>query len=363
MPGCGGLAGQAEPVVLTRGDVERLDAVEAGNSRDGHDVPAQLDDVAFTTDDWLGLLKPMGDSPSVRSARTWKRISGMVAVISGIALVVVTFSSGGPIADERVNLETSAGSDSASDRAGGDPDDSGSMLPLRLGDGVDVELPSSPEAAFLGLVATPSSVVGSEDSTTTTTVQTTTTAGWSEPVIPPESDWVDAGNGVVVPDVLLRIRYCESTNNYKAAHTVSSARGAYQFLTKSWGWYGHAARYGVASADQAAPAQQDEAAVLTLRRDGTRPWLASWSCWGSGDLPANYATAGPPPQPTTTSTTADATSSSSGSVTTDTSSPSTTATTSSTETTASTSTSESTTSTDPSTTTSDSTGSTTSEAA
>ncbi len=137
---------------------------------------------------------------------------------------------------------------------------------------------------------------------------TTTTTGRVEPTIEPEAEWVDAGHGVAVPDVLLRIRFCESTNHYQAAHRVSSARGAYQFLTKSWNWYGHAARYGVASADQATPAQQDEAAVLTLRQSGTRPWAASRHCWASESINPNYATFRPATTTTavttTTSTTA-----------------------------------------------------------
>ena len=82
----------------------------------------------------------------------------------------------------------------------------------------------------------------SNTSSTSTTLATTTTLGWAQLPIPPESEWVDSGNGVAVPGVLLRIRYCESTNDYTAAHAVSSARGAYQFLTRSWEWYGHAAR-------------------------------------------------------------------------------------------------------------------------
>lgn len=91
--------------------------------------------------------------------------------------------------------------------------------------------------------------------------------------------WVDAGHGVFVPPILLRIRFCESTNSYVAANPRSSARGAYQFLTGSWRAYGHAARYGVPQAHLATPAQQDEAALLTWQADGTRPWNASRHCW------------------------------------------------------------------------------------
>ncbi len=92
--------------------------------------------------------------------------------------------------------------------------------------------------------------------------------------------WVNAGHGVYVPPILIQIRRCESGGNYLAANPRSSARGAYQFLLSSWAAYGHAQRYGVFEAHRATPAQQDEAAVITWKRDGTRPWYASRSCWG-----------------------------------------------------------------------------------
>lgn len=160
---------------------------------------------------------------------------------------------------------------------------------------------------------------------------TTTTTAWVEPTIPPESEWVDAGNGFMVPDLLLRIRFCESTNNYQAANSSSTARGAYQFLNGSWDWYGHAARTGVAQAHLATPAQQDESALLTLQSQGTTPWLASRDCWASEDIDPRYATAKPKPtNPTTTtvqddgSSTTEATGDTSTSTSTDDSTPETT---------------------------------------
>ncbi len=349
-------------VLTARGDVELLDPMgETGDSerRDEIDIPAVDDDIAFTTGDWLGLLKPMGTpmgAPEGDGPKRWRRLSAMVAAISGIALAVTTFSLGGPVANEVVSLATSAGAADSNDGNDQGGDEAGLAVPKVDDD--EIALLVSAEMAVLSRLAPPD--------TTSTTEATTTTVGWSEPVIPPESEWVNTGNGVMVPDVLLRIRFCESTNNYQARHAVSSARGAYQFLTKSWEWYGHAARYGVASADLATPAQQDEAALRTLQRDGTRPWLASWGCWGSDSIPSNYATAKPRPQPTTTSTTeANTTSSEStdttadGSTSSSESTSSTQASTSSTtDTTTSSSTSESTTSTTSgSTTSSDSTGS------
>jgi hypothetical protein len=95
-----------------------------------------------------------------------------------------------------------------------------------------------------------------------------------------KAGWVDAGHGVFVPPIMLEVRRCESTHNYTAANLRSSARGAYQFLTGSWVWYGHAARYDAPQAHFATPAQQDEAAALTWLADGTAPWNASRHCWG-----------------------------------------------------------------------------------
>lgn len=125
---------------------------------------------------------------------------------------------------------------------------------------------------------------------------------WIEPKIEPESEWVDSGNGVRLPDILLRIRFCESTNNYAAAHTNSSARGAYQFLTMSWEYYGHADRYGVPEAHLAKPAQQDEAALITFEAQGARPWAESRACWDDPNIDPRYRTAGPPPASATTTT-------------------------------------------------------------
>lgn len=92
--------------------------------------------------------------------------------------------------------------------------------------------------------------------------------------------WVDAGHGVWVPKILIDIRFCESRHSYTAKNSRSTASGGYQFLNSSWAAYGHAARYGVRRAMDATPAQQDEAALMTWERDGTRPWYASRHCWG-----------------------------------------------------------------------------------
>jgi len=116
--------------------------------------------------------------------------------------------------------------------------------------------------------------------TTTTAPPTTAAPTTAAPTTAANNGYVNAGHGVYVPPILLEIRRCESGGNYNAANPYSSARGAYQFLTGSWAAYGHAARYGVSQAHLATNAQQDEAALITWQRDGTRPWAASRNCWG-----------------------------------------------------------------------------------
>jgi len=100
------------------------------------------------------------------------------------------------------------------------------------------------------------------------------------PTVATPTGWVDLGHGIWGPAILVEIRRCESGGNYTVKNKTSSARGAYQFLTSSWEWYGHAERYHAAVASDALPWQQDEAAVFTWQRSGTRPWAASQHCWG-----------------------------------------------------------------------------------
>ena len=83
-----------------------------------------------------------------------------------------------------------------------------------------------------------------------------------------------------LPAVLVAIRECESGGSYAAENPTSTASGGFQYLDSSWRSYGYAARYGVARASMASPAQQDEAALDTLARSGTTPWNASRGCWG-----------------------------------------------------------------------------------
>lgn len=150
--------------------------------------------------------------------------------------------------------------------------------------------PSAEESSSTAAGETPepapdeSETTAAEDPSTTEPTTETAVAEPTTTTAPPETTaaaggWVDTGNGVLVPPVLLAIRYCESRDNYTAANPASSARGGYQFLTGSWAGYGHKDRYGVSQAHLATPAQQDEAALITWQADGTRPWNASRSCW------------------------------------------------------------------------------------
>lgn len=90
--------------------------------------------------------------------------------------------------------------------------------------------------------------------------------------------------GVAVPPLLTRIRWCESRNNYRAQNRRSTASGAYQMLRGTWrSWsraYGAdvgAGRYRAAK--DAPPHVQDVVAVRAFRAQGTRPWNASKRCW------------------------------------------------------------------------------------
>lgn len=141
---------------------------------------------------------------------------------------------------------------------------------------------SAAPAADAATVEQASGTTETSETTPTTVEQTTTTAPptTAAPTTAANNGFVNAGHGVFVPPILLEIRRCESGGNYQAANPYSSARGAYQFLTGSWAAYGHAARYGVSQAHLATNAQQDEAALITWQRDGTRPWNASRHCWG-----------------------------------------------------------------------------------
>lgn len=79
---------------------------------------------------------------------------------------------------------------------------------------------------------------------------------------------------LVLPDILIKIRYCESKDDYTAQNSRSTASGAFQFIDGTWNNYG-----GYAKAKLAPAFIQDEYAFLTYQKEGTKPWNASKHCW------------------------------------------------------------------------------------
>ncbi len=77
-----------------------------------------------------------------------------------------------------------------------------------------------------------------------------------------------------LPPIMLRVRWCESRNNYTAESRRSTASGAWQFLDSSWARYA-----GYARAMDAPPEVQDQKALNVYNAVGTRPWNASRRCW------------------------------------------------------------------------------------
>lgn len=77
-----------------------------------------------------------------------------------------------------------------------------------------------------------------------------------------------------LPAVLLRIRWCESRDDYRAENPTSTASGAFQVIDGTWGGYG-----GYSHASHAPRAVQDAFALRLYRQRGTQPWNASRKCW------------------------------------------------------------------------------------
>jgi hypothetical protein len=77
-----------------------------------------------------------------------------------------------------------------------------------------------------------------------------------------------------LPAVLLRIRHCESHDNYRARNQHSSASGAWQILDGTWDRF-----RGYRRAVHAPRAVQDAKALALFADRGTQPWNASRRCW------------------------------------------------------------------------------------
>ena len=68
-------------------------------------------------------------------------------------------------------------------------------------------------------------------------------------------------------EILAKIRFCETRNNYAAVSASGRYRGAYQFDQVTWEAIG-----GTGDPAAASPAQQDALALSLLRMRGTAPW-------------------------------------------------------------------------------------------
>lgn len=259
-------------------------------------APEPLATGEFRFDDDIGEPSTDSDQFLLDAANNGRRVRIVAAVVAVVALVVIAISLFPSGSGSGTNVLTRAAALNEVNNLSSSttPPTSARPSPSTTGSG---------DGPVSGIVDSMEDVTEQLGPLTSITVP----EGWVEPLVEPESEWIDGGNGVLLPDLLLRIRFCESTNNYNSSHVVSSARGAYQFLTMSWEWYGHAARYGVAAANLATPAQQDEAALLTFQQDGARPWAESRKCWDDRNIDSRYLTARPapsattvPPAPTTT---------------------------------------------------------------
>lgn len=78
----------------------------------------------------------------------------------------------------------------------------------------------------------------------------------------------------MLPAILLRIRRCESHDDYRAHSALSTASGAFQVLDGTWNRYA-----GYRRAADAPRAVQDAQAFALYRDRGTQPWNASRGCW------------------------------------------------------------------------------------
>jgi hypothetical protein len=98
---------------------------------------------------------------------------------------------------------------------------------------------------------------------------------------------------IVIPRRLRVIRWCEAgsylglpflSTNYRAfTHGFNGSSGGYQILRSTWRSWARSSGKGFryAAAYLAPPDVQDWVALWGFTHNGTRPWNASRSCWGS----------------------------------------------------------------------------------
>lgn len=77
-----------------------------------------------------------------------------------------------------------------------------------------------------------------------------------------------------LPALLLRIRRCESHDDYHAQNPRSTASGGWQILDSTWQRY-----KGYRRAVDAPRSVQDEKALTLYAQRDTEPWRASQGCW------------------------------------------------------------------------------------
>ena len=76
-------------------------------------------------------------------------------------------------------------------------------------------------------------------------------------------------------ELLNTIVICESGWKNSAQNKTSSAGGLFQFLDSTW------SRYSSPSWDKYDPYQNIDAGIALFKKEGTKPWLESFSCWSS----------------------------------------------------------------------------------
>lgn len=87
-----------------------------------------------------------------------------------------------------------------------------------------------------------------------------------------------------LPPLLVRIRFCESTDNYNARNPervywhgkyIGNASGGFQIVDDTWRSYNKKYKHAM----DAPRAVQDDVATRLYADQGTGPWAASKSCW------------------------------------------------------------------------------------
>ena len=76
--------------------------------------------------------------------------------------------------------------------------------------------------------------------------------------------------------LFLKIAECESQLNPKAKNPTSTASGIFQFLKSTWDKTIMELGRELSVFN---PVHKTEAAAYLFKKEGTKPWLASYGCW------------------------------------------------------------------------------------